>query len=218
MKAKEIESKILQHYQSFEYDQAIKLMLSNKDVFSPIDFHYNLGTLFLKNKNFTVARYHLEKALSKGRIDEGVFNNLNASKMFLGVAEIESEHSFWTQKADTLYSLPVWPFVTVGLLITIAYLVVQKVNKTKNTIGFLICTLIAFLPFLIKVSFFNTANFAITFKDIELREGPAPVFEVTRTLPKGLKIVVGDPTEGWVMVKSPVEYSGWAKLSDLGVL
>lgn len=209
---------VMEHYKKLEFADAIKIMLDNKEVFDPGDFHYNLGTLFLKQRNFVGARFHLEKALKVGRLESDAINNLETSKVALGVEEIESQKSFWSKGADTLYSIPVSYFITLGLLIGIVFLIQMKLRKMRDSVAFLMVLGLGFLPFVIKIAFFNQAQFAITFKEVELREGPASVFEVTRTLPQGLKIAIGEKTEGWVMVKSPVEYSGWAPLKDLGVL
>lgn len=204
------------HYLKGEYSAARELLLKNKSLFDQGVFHYNLGTVFLKEKEFAVARYHLEKAVKKGFLNGRTLNNLELSREKLSVKIIENSQSVLSNSFAKLVSAPSSFFIMLTLTMVLITLILKRFLRNKFI--FIVCLLISGTPILLNELFFDSYLSAVALKSIKVQEGPSKIFEQKTEIPEGVKIIVKKPKDGWFYIKHPVDLSGWIQGKDLGVL
>jgi len=212
---KDILGDLEKNYLNSEYDTSLKNILANKDKFDPGVFYYNSGTLYIKKGNYPVARYHLEKAIKKGYINSKVYNNLNTVKNYLGV-ESSSQ-----SKVDVLTNfameLPGQVYLSLTLLMLIFVITLFRFKYIKLKKTFVTLIVISLIPFLFSSFYLRNLRFAISFEEIEVREGPSGIYPKSNLVKAGTKLIVGSHSNGWVYIKSPVHLTGWTKKEALGL-
>ena len=80
-------------YINKKYDDAISLMLTEKKTFDAGQFHFNLGSLYIKQNNFPPAKFNLKKSIKSGGFIPGAFHNLNFIESKIQAEK--SDASFW---------------------------------------------------------------------------------------------------------------------------
>ena len=204
-------------YTKANYQEAIDLLLKNKESFDPALFHYNVGSMYLKNKNLPIARYHLEKASHLGFTSSEVMNNLNVTELGLDLTTLESSGSVAT---DYFYQALFVPqsYVIGYMLFIVTLMLFLKKFKKLSWMYFTSLTLLFLSPAVIKSILIKNLNQVVVLKTSHCKEGPSGIFEDNHELPAGLKIIVTKPKEGWYFIQHPSHLSGWVKKDDLGII
>lgn len=204
---------------SGNYDAFHEKIIANKSKFDQKVFYYNIGTLFLKKKNFALARYHLEKSINLGWVGPQVLNNLNESKGQLYYSYNQGDDEIFIDKVfQSTLSLPPSIFLSFTLLLGILSLLYFKIKLKKICLSFILLCTFSLLPFLGNEFYLKRFKYAIALKDSSIREGPSGIFSEARFLPAGFKIIIERSTNGWFFISSPINYSGWIKKEDIGIL
>lgn len=204
------------HYLSGDYKSAKTLLLQNKDSFDSKVFHYNLGTLYLKDKEFAVGRYHLEKAIKDGFLNTRILNNLDVAKDNLGVAQIENNIQFGDQVFENVITTPLSIYFSITLLLFFIVIFLKRFFKNKIVMVFVL--LVCLCPLVMSVLAGRQYSTAIALKAIIVKEGPSDIFQNKAEIPAGIKLIVKKPKDGWFFVDHPKVFSGWIKGKNLGVL
>lgn len=204
-------------YQKGNFDAVTDALLKNKSSFSEGEFHYNLGTVYAKAGNFAVGRYHLEKAILKGYDSVAAKHNLLNVKDTIAVHDISNSKSVDDVMLSTSmgFGQEYYLFFTLLLMATTLFLFIKK---SFGKIGLVLMLLISLSPLGFKYLWLDKLSVALVFESAEVYEGPSGIFEKTGSVPKGAKVIFGKATEGWVFIERPVEYVGWIKSKDIGVL
>ena len=108
-------------YLAGDYKKARDLLLKNKNSFDEGVFHYNLGTIYLKTKDFAVGRYHLEKALRKGYVSSKTLSNLESAKKYLKVEDISTSDSIYDQGISTALNIPGSHYLMATLILFVVF-------------------------------------------------------------------------------------------------
>ncbi|MFZ4712812.1 MAG: tetratricopeptide repeat protein [Bacteriovoracaceae bacterium] len=204
-------------YTKAKYQEAIDLLLKNKESFDPGLFHYNLGSLYLKNKNLPVARFHLEKAYHLGFQVEEVLNNIKVTEAGLDLSTLESSGNQFTDNFYQALFLPASYMVGYFLMISLIVLWIKKWKKVSWLATSLFFLLLV-SPLIVKFSLSQSLNVAVALKASHSKEGPSAIFENNHDIPAGLRLIVTKPKEGWYFIQYPTHLSGWIKSEDLGIM
>lgn len=204
-------------YTQSKYQEAIDLLLKNKGSFEPGVFHYNLGSLYLKQKDLAVARFHLEKAYHSGFQTQEVTNNLKVVESGLNLSTLEDSGNTLT---DGFYQVIFAPnaYVVTYLLFFALFLVWVKKVKNLSWIWLSSLAILFLLPAAMKIWWNKDLNMAITLKGTQSKEGPSGIFENNHDLPAGVKLIVTKPKEGWYFIQHPSHLSGWVRHEDIGIM
>ncbi len=203
-------------YLSKDFDGAIKTLIKNKSALEPGLFHYNLGTIHAKKGELAVGRYHLEKALKNNFINTKIMNNIDHVESTLSVSDLSSSKNYFDRAIDQSLKFSSEIYLLSSLLILVALLFSFKKRIMENRKILILLTLFSFLPLAFFQFHLKDINYAISFKNSEVREGPSGIFATKTSLATGAKVIVGEFESGWVYVKYPIQLSGWVKRSDLG--
>ncbi len=202
-------------YVKAEYAAARKLILEHKSSFEPGIFSYNLGTLYIKDGQYAIGRYHFEKAIEYGFVNTQTFANLSATKSHLAV---NTQKNFFDNSLNVGLSIPTAGYFSISLILILISLILLKTEIIRRGYVFLVFLLLSVLPIamggILKINY----DFAISFKQITVREGPSEIFQESSKVPAGEKLVVQKPKDGWFYIVSPMDYAGWVKRKHLGVL
>jgi tetratricopeptide (TPR) repeat protein len=204
-------------YTKANYQEAIDLLLKNKESFDPALFHYNLGSIYLKNKNLPIARYHLEKATHLGFTSSEVLNNLKVTEHGLNLTSVETTGSWSTDYFYQALFLP-QTYVIIYALFVVSLLLFVKKLKKLSWMYFTSFALLLLSPAAIKSLLSDNLQQVVVLKTSHCKEGPSGIFEDNHELPAGLKIIVTKPKDGWYFIKYPSHLSGWVKKDDLGII
>ncbi|MBT3983015.1 MAG: SH3 domain-containing protein [Bacteriovoracaceae bacterium] len=210
-------NKLQDLYLNQKFDDFINLLLKEKASFPLGQFHYNLGTAYLKIENIGAARFHLEKSIWAGYSKSGALKNINLVKTNVIGVQAESSQDFYDFFWRSSKEIPSEAYMTLSLMIILAGIVGVALKKIKKVPGVVLILAVACIPVLFSSIFVKKLNYAVSLVDAEIREGPSKIFEVSRPLPAGLKVLVEQPKDGWYYIKSPVDLAGWVRSKDLGV-
>ena len=141
--SKSLEDPYLKH----DYDTVQKKLLENKEFFDLGVFHYNLGTVLGKQKNFPAARYNLEKSLHLGFLDSRLKNNLQTVKKHLARNDIDTSYHWRDQFLNFGLSIPEPLFITWTLICLLVVLLLMRLRKLQRKITIVICLFLSILPF-----------------------------------------------------------------------
>lgn len=206
-----------EHYQKGEFESAKDLLLQNKDGFQKGEFHYNLGTVYSKMGNYAVGRYHLEKALTNGYESVAVKHNLSTAKSNLSVHDITTSKSIddvmLSKGLD--YGPDFYIFFSLLILVISVSLFMKKV---VNRWFFATLVILALVPISTHQFYLKKLNIGVNFKELQVYEGPSGIFEKTGKIPSGAKLILGKAVNGWYLVERPLDYVGWVKSENLGIL
>lgn len=204
-------------YQKSDYEQVKDGLLKHKESFDSGEFHYNLGTVYSKMGNYAVGRYHLEKSLYEGYESAAAKHNLLNVKESLAVHDISTSRELDDVALATglRYGADQYVFLTL-LILLISLVLFLKKSITKWV--FIVFLLISLVPVGTKFLWLDKLSVGVVFSDSDVYEGPSGIFEKTGKVPKGAKVVFGKAIDGWFFVKRPVDYVGWIKSRDVGVI
>ncbi len=206
-----------EQYQSSDFEAVKTSLIKNKDAFDKGEFHYNLGTVYSKTGNYAVGRYHLEKAIFEGYDSAATKHNLKTVTDKLSVKDLATSQSVddvFLAKSIS-YGPDFYIFITLVLLITSITLFNKKIIKSW---ALSLLLLFSMIPVSLKYFYLDNLNVAVLFNDSKVFEGPSGIFEKTGEIPKGAKVIVGKTIEGWYFIEKPVDYVGWIKKKNVGIL
>ncbi len=204
-------------YTQGKVEEAINLLKENELNFDRPLFHYNLGTMLVKNKQLPQARFHLEVAKVLGYKPTMVDNNIDFVKENLGLLRLEEPRNLKENYHVTIEGVPREYFVTFFLVsILLGLYFYKRVKRVWVLILFIVIS--ASLPFA-KVYQNQLMKVGIVSTDTPLREGPSDVFEQTGELPAGLKVFISEiRDDSWYFVESPKMFRGWVELKYLNLI
>jgi hypothetical protein len=206
--------KLTDLYSQKNYSGFIDELLRSKDQLPESLFHYNLGTAYAKLEKFPIAKFHFEKSIKLGSIEPKILNNLSYVRQKINVFDLDNSSSFIDRFYGILLMIP-WEAVFIFFTILVLLLFLKKQLRNKKNV-----TVLAVIPFLITGIFYaysSNKNYAIAFEDIEVREGPSEIFEVSNRVPQGAKLLLSEYQNGWFLISRPREYLGWVKKADLAI-
>ncbi len=203
-------------YLDKKYDETYNMFLKNKGLFDSGIYHYNLGTLHLKQANYAVGRFHLEKSLKDGFINIRSVNNLKYSLEKLNLTE-EGNNSPLDGVVQKSLEVSSLSYLTVSLSLVLLILFLYKLKIIRRFSILIFLLIISATPFIISKLYLESKTFAIVLKDTTLREGPSGVYPETKVLEAGRKIVVKELDNDYFLIHSPKEYTGWIKKFDIGL-
>jgi hypothetical protein len=204
-------------YLKGDFESVKEGLLEHKTSFPKGEFHYNLGTVYSKMNNHAVARFHLEKALDEGYENVAVKHNLKSVQGSLGVSDVSNSNRFedLALSKSLEFGNDFYLFLTLLLAVTALVLLLKRyVSKSS----FAILALIAVIPISVKTFYIDKFSVGILFQESVIYEGPSGIFEKTGKVPAGSKIILGKKTDGWRMIEKPLEYVGWIKSNEVGVI
>lgn len=205
------------HYQKGEFDSVKDLLLQNKAGFHKGEFHYNLGTVYSKMGNYAVGRYHLEKAVHEGYETVAAKHNLKTVQTNLSVHDVTTSKTY----DDVLLSKGLEYGIDFYVFATLLILVISTVLFSKKLIGrwgFGLLVIVSLAPVSTHQLYLKKLNVGVNFKELQVYEGPSGIFEKTGEIPSGAKLVLGKAIDGWFFVERPLDYVGWVKSENLGIL
>lgn len=206
-----------EQYQSSDFEAVKTSLIENKDAFDKGEFHYNLGTVYSKTGNYAVGRYHLEKAVYEGYDTAATKHNLKIVTDKLSTQDLSTSQSI----DDVLLSKSISYGPDVFIFVTLVFLIVTILLFNKRLIkktSLVILILLSLTPISVKHFYLDKLNIAVLFNDSKVFEGPSGIFEKTGEIPKGAKVLVGKTIDGWYFIERPVDYVGWIKMKDVGIL
>ena len=205
-------------YTRGDFEAARKLLIERQDKFPEGLFHYNLGTLYAREGNLALGRYHLEKALAKNFANKMLFNNLGTVKEELNVLELGRSENLSERVIDGSLSFPpgFWLSLTLSLLLTLIVLVKKRMLRGIVLLG--ISLLLALLPFSYSQLYLHRMRYAVVLQDTEIHEGPSHIYSSTGIVRGGSKIVVGKSNNNRYFIAYPRILSGWIHRDYLGFL
>lgn len=204
-------------YLKKDYKAAADFLLQNKQQFDSGIFHYNLGTVYSKLGDFPAARFHLEKAIKEGFINSSSLNNLGFVKSQLQVDDLSTSTSVPDQVMNTALALPSAAYLTISLLMLLVGLVMIKSKKIVRKMSLALLLLVVATPVLFSEFYLDKINYAVSFKDVPLYEGPSKIFSEKGKVKAGSKLILGEFKEGWFYVKFPISLTGWINKDQLGL-
>jgi hypothetical protein len=192
-----------------EYDNAEKLLLSKKELYSLGAFHFNMGTLKVKKGDLGLARYNFEKALAEGYIGSQVFHNLNLVKEKIQVNDI-SASKFWKDRAlDNLGMVSPHYYFGLTLLLLIFTFFLMRINLLKSTKKIISVAVIALMPSIFQLTYLDKIRFAVVLEESGIYEGPSKIFTEIKMLDEGSKLIVKQKNGRWYFIVSPLSMTGW---------
>ena len=205
-------------YTQGKFEAARELLLHQKDMFSEGLFHYNLGTLYAREGNFALGRYHLEKALSKNFANKMLFNNLGTVKAELNVLDLGRSEDLSGRMFDASLSLPpgIWLTLTLSLFLGFMIAVRKKIIR-----GFILrgtCLLVAMIPFLYGQLCLKKMHHVVVLQDAKVYEGPSLIYANVGIVKGGSKIIVSKSNNDQYFIAYPRTLSGWIERDYLGFL
>jgi len=196
-----------------EYDKAKEVLISQKHLFDPGVYEYNLGIVNYKTGNLVSARVNFEKAQIKGFYSKEVKEALKEVKSELGVISLEEVSSPLNSFKSFSYQVPVEIYLSITLLFAILFTIFRKSVTSK------ILRVFIFIIILLPTIFFYKE---VQMKKVEVAKeehfvfaGPSKMFEQVQLIPAGMKIITGKEVPGWKYIEIPESHSGWIEDTQL---
>jgi hypothetical protein len=191
-----------------DFKGAAQYLLDNKQQFDSGTFHYNLGTVYSKMGDQAPARFHLEKAIQDGYINNSSINNLSFVRSQLQVDDLSTSTSIPDQIINAASTIPSAGYYSITLLLILIFMVMIRFGKIQKKWAMAVVFLVALSPVLFSNFYVKNINYAVALKDIPLYEGPSKIFTEKGTVRAGSKIVLGQFKEGWFYVEFPISRDG----------
>lgn len=205
-------------YTQERYTEALELLEKSQDALPLGQFHYNLGTLYLKMNQVGPARYHLETALNEGFVHSALFNNLSYLQQQLNLVDLSRSSSILDRLYNFSLSTPQEIYLLIFLLLILSGCVFFKFFRLRRWAFSLPFFLGATLTAYMYLGVVRTSRVAVALNDAEVLEGPSKLYTQKFQLPAGAKIILGKEADDWFYIERPLHFSGWVKMSDLGFI
>lgn len=208
-----------QLYLEGKYQEAVDKLLEHKDQIDPGLFYFNLGTLQAKAGSVGASRHAFEQAIRLGHDSALLKNNLNyvnseISKLGGNVEFVELRDQF----IDFIGGQSIYTFLSISLILLIAFKVTLIKMKMKFKPIFILVVLFSFFPSIIKFSVDKSFRQAIVLKNDVVLTGPSKIFEKKTDVIAGSKVILGKVNSDWYLIESPVELAGWIRAENLAFL
>lgn len=214
------------HYAKGEFTQAIELLTEHQSEFAPGQFHFNLGTLYIKTQQFPLARYHLEAAKALGHNSIDTWKNLQQVETKFGSNPGSCSLEAWPECLDQLHlSLAstsgdfYWLCALSTVLLALIFLkktLTLGLKKHKIILGLTLGVLLSFWGGL--WAYKKGLHISIVLVDSPVREGASEVFDQSLELPAGSKLLTKSPENGWYYIFVPSQYRGWIQAANIKVV
>lgn len=214
---KDAETSLESLYLKKDFKGAKEYLLKHRDNFNSGQFHYNLGTIDLKNGDFASARYHLELALQNGHVHPKVYKNLSISTELLQVKSSEAQMTYPEQFLFMAKSVPQDGLISMSLILFLLMALAWYRKWMVKAAYYWTLAITALLPLALYLAL-TQLHVGIVLKEASLREGPSAVFGETTKIPAGHKIILGEESGQWQFVHAPLKFAGWIEKTQLGNL
>lgn len=204
-------------YVKKNFKGAAQYLLDNKQQFDSGIFHYNLGTVYSKMGEHASARFHLEKAIKEGYINNSSLNNLTFVKNQLQVDDLSTSTSIPDQIINSMLSIPSAGYFSITLLLILIFMIMVRFGKIQKRWIMAAVFAFAVLPMAFSLFYVKNINYAVALKDTPLYEGPSKIFTEKGSVRAGSKVVLGQFKEGWFYIEFPMSLSGWISKDQLGI-
>lgn len=204
-------------YVKEEFNGTIDLLLKSKHRFDEGLFHYNLGTVHAKVGNHAAGRYHFEKSIKSGFVNNKVINNLEVVNERLQVEDIGTSSEIYDQLLNTSLKIPDSCYLTMSLLLLIFGLLLFRKKIVKGVKKFGLLVLVSTLPWGFNHFYLKGINFAIAMKETKLYEGPSKIYTEKFLIKPGTKFIFSKINDGWLYIERPLFLSGWIVRDDAGI-
>lgn len=205
-------------YLSKNFSGAKDYILKHKHDYSVGQFHYNLGTVEMKLKEFSSARFNFEKSVSSGFVNTKSLSNLKTVKTILQVNDLEQSVVIIDRVNSISKKVPVDYYIMFSLLLILFIGCLKKFSFIKNKFVAMALVLISCLPILFFYCYVNSLSIGVTLVDMPLREGPSKIYQEVGTLKGGSKLILGEESGEFIFIKSPLNSAGWINKSNIGFL
>lgn len=205
-------------YINKDYEKSITELLKQKAQYPLGQFHYILGTLYIKKGDLGAGRYNLEKAIKEGNLDNKVLHNLDIVKQQIASKDLDSSNSFYDKALNYSLEIPDGLYLSFTLLLGLFFLIQLFRKKFDFKKGFVLGIFISLIPLAIHQFYLSNIKYAILLKEVPIYEGPSSIFPTKANLKEGSKIIVGEKKDQWFFIKGPIELSGWVKDDNLAIL
>lgn len=205
-------------YTQERYAEAVELLQSSQASIPSGQFHYNLGTLYLKLEEYGLARHQLEQALSEGFIHSALLNNLEFVQQKVSVVDLSLSSALWDRVYHFAMSVPQDIYIFVALLCIVLIMVSFKLmKKIKWALSAVLLVFIGVLTY-VHFGIVEKNHVAIALSESEVLEGPSNLYKKKYSLPSGAKILLGQNVDGWSYIKRPIHLSGWIRATEVGII
>ena len=205
-------------YTQGKFEAARELLMARKDTLPEGLFHYNLGTLYAREGNLALGRYHLEKALSENFANKMLFNNLKTVKAELNVSDLGESENLSARMIDASLSLPPGIWLTFTLLLLLGLILAVRKKIVCGVVLPGIFFILAAIPLLYSQIYLNKMHHAVVLQDAEIYEGPSRIYSSAGVVRGGSKIIVGHSSNKQYLILYPQTLSGWIHRDYLGFL
>ena len=201
-----------------DFKQAEELLIKNRDQFNQELYHYDLGTLRLKQGDQVVARFHLQKAIKDGLLYPDAFNNLEIANNQLHIQDLATTRINPLEGfLDKAIDLPDECFLCLSLCLVCCSLFLFWRNNIRKLSILFVSLILSATPYVVSEIIEQKLNPAISLKEVELREGPSNIFTPNKKVAQGVKILIDKIDGEWFHICYPTIYEGWAQRDTLGI-
>jgi hypothetical protein len=212
-----IEELLKSQYLKGNYDEAIKKLIISKKDFHPGQFHFLLGTLYVKKGNYAAGRYNLEKSLNEGYINTKVLHNLVTTKAQLAIDDLSTSPYFYDKTINFALDIPSQAYFSLSLVFVFIVLILRRLKFFKRKLILVLVLLISFTPMGIKYFYVDKINYAINLENTTIHEGPSKIFPESGKLKAGTKFVIGERDGDWFLIKNPINIAGWIQKEGIAI-
>ena len=196
-----------------DYDSALELLKSSKDLETPI-LNYNLGFLFFQKEDYVQARTYLEKAQYGGLRTKELKQALFKVKAELGIQNLEN--SYTTKDEVMMKTLGHHEDVFLALIgfILLGTLALGILGKR------FLCAICSFVFVGAMGFYFYIQAFSIQInkEEIFVYQGPSKIFEQIQVISPGVKLITKKGKGDWSFISYPEMYRGWLFKSKVNKL
>ena len=203
-------------YLKGDYQSAINELLKAKSQLDAGLFHFNLGTLHLKQNSLGPARYNLEKAKSIGFNYSIVKKNINVIKADQSIVDISNGGTYFNQAMINTIETPMYMFGLSALLISIVLILLARYKKISLQSFAILFLLIVAAPFSIKFYTYSQLDDVVVMQDSSILEGPSKIYSENGTIKAGSKVIIGKKLNNWYLIEYPDQVSGWIHREKIG--
>jgi hypothetical protein len=203
-------------YINGQFDNLKKQLVEKKNDYSLGQFHFNLGTVYLKEGNLSAARYNLEKSLSEDYINVRSITNLHTTKKELSKKSFE--HSGFNEYVDTMLLVPTNLYLMISLILIVFSTLLFKMKIVKRKLVWVVFMIISLTPLFFSSFFLSKLEKGIVLNNGNVREGPHIIYPAIKNVTEGNKLILGEYRDGFFFIRYPREISGWIKSEKIGLL
>ncbi|EQC45124.1 SH3 domain protein [Bacteriovorax sp. BSW11_IV] len=205
-------------YLNGNYDEAMGLLIKNKSLFSNSDFHYNLGTILVKNNDLGAGRYNFEMALKESPFNIKARNNLDFLMKKLPLNDLSTSEVTSDKVINFSMKMGTDLVLSFSLILVLLLAILLRMGKITKKRIFALLVVLSLMPSGAHYFIKSKYKVAIALQNQKILEGPSGVYGMIGELAAGAKIILGEENKKWVMVEYPKQYAGWVKKDLLGNL